>query len=443
MLKRFREVLQNRASSVVIRHITSLDYEKKNRAHQIALAKSKHTGPGLPPAEVHYFHVASDPYSLLACTWLKRMAGWRIDLKIHLASPPGYVAAPLPEELKRYGLRDAKKLAEVLGMDVSLTQTPNEAACRAFEDSLAVLDQQQRCKQIEALTRALWQNPEASEAPSTSGESPGELARAEGDALRAKLRHYSGATFYYRNEWYWGLDRLHYLFDRLQEEGYIADETEAPPTPDFAADWRAADDTYSVHCYLSQRSPYSAVVASRVIEWCKKRNMQLTLVPVLPMRMRDLPVDRKKGLYIAFDTARESRRQGVSFGNAMDPLGSPVERVYTVLHAVRRVVPEKHNEAYRALIEAAWARRLNVYSPRVLRKVLAEIDVDYSKLGVNFSDESWRKDAQAGMDAMMSHDCWGVPTLQVHKAGSDNAEDLWFWGNDRLWVVDRLLAAQQ
>ena len=38
-------------------------------------------------------------------------------------------------------------------------------------------------------------------------------------ALRQRLGHYLGATFYYGGEWYWGIDRLHHLERRLQTLG--------------------------------------------------------------------------------------------------------------------------------------------------------------------------------------------------------------------------------
>ena len=33
--------------------------------------------------------------------------------------------------------------------------------------------------------------------------------------LLRKLGHFGSATMYYAGEWYWGIDRLHYLYDRL------------------------------------------------------------------------------------------------------------------------------------------------------------------------------------------------------------------------------------
>lgn len=47
-------------------------------------------------------------------------------------------------------------------------------------------------------------------------------------ALRRELGHYLGATFYFEGEWYWGLDRLHYLETRLRGMGLARGGAEGP-----------------------------------------------------------------------------------------------------------------------------------------------------------------------------------------------------------------------
>ena len=38
-----------------------------------------------------------------------------------------------------------------------------------------------------------------------------ESALEVGTQRRTALKHYSGGMFHYEGEWYWGVDRLHYL----------------------------------------------------------------------------------------------------------------------------------------------------------------------------------------------------------------------------------------
>ena len=61
------------------------------------------------------------------------------------------------------------------------------------------------------------------------GASDAELNRAldAGSDLLVRLKHYSGAMFFYGGEWYWGVDRLFHLESRLRELG-ACKEPEAP-----------------------------------------------------------------------------------------------------------------------------------------------------------------------------------------------------------------------
>lgn len=114
------------------------------------------------------------------------------------------------------------------------------------------------------------------------------------DALREKLGHYLGATLYYGGEWYWGLDRLHYLEERLTTLGVRKDGVSSPIyTPPGMPAGRGKTDT-ELHWYLSFRSPYSAIVRSRVKALADAYRAVLKIRFVLPMVMRGLPVPPAK-----------------------------------------------------------------------------------------------------------------------------------------------------
>ena len=88
----------------------------------------------------------------------------------------------------------------------------------------------------------------------------GHAALARGAALRQRLGHYLGATFYFEGEWYWGLDRLPYLETRLASfrnngAGPIVKTLEASE----AADSRSGG---VIDFFLSFRSPYTYLAAT-------------------------------------------------------------------------------------------------------------------------------------------------------------------------------------
>ena len=64
---------------------------------------------------------------------------------------------------------------------------------------------------------------------------------------------------YYAGEWYWGLDRLHYLEARLRELGL--DRTGGPDLAPAARDRTASvalTSSSEIEFFFSLRSPYSA-----------------------------------------------------------------------------------------------------------------------------------------------------------------------------------------
>jgi 2-hydroxychromene-2-carboxylate isomerase len=193
--------------------------------------------------EVHYFHQVDDPYSALACQALAGLqARYDIRLLPHLVSPPADAAAPDRARLVAYSRRDAAVLAVRHGLAFADPghQPAAEATEACAKDLLAAIDKGHFTEAAPALAAALWTAtvdgpgslnfPKPGFPAATDARSPAEVserpkdrdvvkALAEGDALRERLGHYLGGTFFYGGEWYWGIDRLHHLERRLQDLG--------------------------------------------------------------------------------------------------------------------------------------------------------------------------------------------------------------------------------
>lgn len=223
----------------------------QRQASARARAERRRRSRGLPH-EVHYFHQVDDPYSALACQALAGLeARYDIRLLPHLVSPPADAAAPDRARLVAYSRRDAAALANRYGLIfVDRGQQPTPDAVGACGRALlAAMEQGRFAQAAPELAAALWS---ASESYTGSSESQASAARvvtegiaaadctsmsriteardaardcgpalgqalAEGDALRERLGHYLGGTFFYGGEWYWGIDRLHHLERRLQD----------------------------------------------------------------------------------------------------------------------------------------------------------------------------------------------------------------------------------
>jgi 2-hydroxychromene-2-carboxylate isomerase len=240
-----------------------------------------------------------------------------------------------------------------------------------------------------------------------------------------------GGTFFYAGEWYWGIDRLYHLEQRLQDLGAqregVAPGPMFPPGVDPNTAQPAAVRSFDF--FLSLRSPYTAIVAQRVLDLAQHTGAQLNLRFLLPMAMRGLAVPRAKRMYIAWDTAREARSRGVPFGRLLDPLGVATERGLAVLAAAMQA---GMGEAFLiSFLRGVWSEGVNASTDAGLRRLALRAGLSWAQVQDALNDEGWRASAEANRQALLDHGLWGVPAFRV---GTQV-----FWGQDRLWAVQQAL----
>lgn len=395
------------------------------------------------PHRLLVFHQVDDPYSALLAQCLPRLlARYDVDLQAHVVDQPADNAAPERDKLVAYSRKDAALLAAHWQLEFTDTgsQPPADAVAAVQRRLVAAIAAGRFTEAAHRLSLALWQ------APSSAGPLPlpdGEPAPADSAStashiaasmqLRQRLGHYLGATLYYAGEWYWGLDRLHHLEQRLQALGASRSgsmrpmfETEADldrPTP--------VADAPAIDFFLSLRSPYTAIVTPRVFRLGALTGAPVRLRPVLPMAMRGLPVPREKRLYIMHDAAREAHAHGIPFGRINDPLGRPTERGMALIPLAERA---GQGQAYIAsFMRGVWSEGIDAGSDRGLRRLAERAGMSWADAQTALHDDGWRVAAEANRAEMFALGLWGVPSFRVR--------DTAVWGQDRLWVVQQEVLA--
>lgn len=388
-------------------------------------------------AQVHYFHQTDDPYSYLCVQLLERLGHrYDVDLLAHLVSPPEDSAAPDRERLGRWSLRDASLLASANGLDAPTSQ-PDLAAMASAETDLAASMQAGRfVVDAAAISQALWSG-QAQPQSQVQGkvQADAQAAKAAGNALRKQLGHYLGATFFYGGEWYWGIDRLHYLEQRLRDEGLCREPARAllVPVRDIALSSAPAVHTASkpkaqLHYFCSFRSPYTYIALPRVRQLAEHYGAQLQIRFVLPMVMRGLAVPREKSMYIVADVAREAQRVGMRYGFLVDPVGKPVERGYAVLHQAMKAGAGL--QMAQSFLQGVWADGIDAGTDSGLYAIAARAGLDKAFVDKALTDESWRAVAASNRLELLDMDLWGVPSFRVNDLPG-------YWGQDRLWMVEQ------
>jgi 2-hydroxychromene-2-carboxylate isomerase len=392
------------------------------------------------PHTVHFFFQVDDPYSLLAANALPALqARYGVQLQVHLVGPPADNAAPEREKLQAYSRKDAQRLAQRWSLPFTDPgrQPGADAVSRAQGLLCAAMggDAAKLQKLLLVVSTALWSGAVsggATDWPSGPAATADQIDAqlAQGQALRKRLGHYLGATFFYAGEWYWGVDRLYHLEQRLQDLGLQT----APTPPLFphsedSGDTAPLDSPPPIEFFFSLRSPYSAIVAPRVFELGARTGAAVHLRYVLPMAMRGLPVPREKRAYIALDTAREAHVRGIPFGRLNDPIGRPTERGLALMPCAEQA--GRGPDYVLSFMHGVWAQGLDAGSDRGLRQIVERAGLDWGLAQHALQHDGWREVAERNREVMFARGLWGVPSFVVN--------DTAVWGQDRLWAVEQAL----
>ena len=390
--------------------------------------------------QIHYFHQVDDPYSALAATVLPRLvARYEVDVVPHVVGPPPEGAAPDRERLVAHSRKDAELLASAHPGRLAFRDPGAQPARADVERATAVLVAAVESKRFvdmaEQVSAALWNGAptEASLTPASADAVTEHLRRAE--AMRARLGHYLGATFFYGGEWYWGLDRLYHLEKRLADLGAQRSGVRGfmyPPRTDLAEPTSIASPP-PIDFFFSLRSPYSAIVTPRVLELGRLTGAAVRLRYVLPMVMRGLAVPRTKRMYIVHDAAREAFERSIPFGRLNDPLGKPTERGLALVAHAERV--GKGASFVASFMRGVWAEGVDAGSDRGLRTLAERAGLTWEEAREALKDETWRTTAEANRLEMLALGLWGVPSFRVG--------DVATWGQDRLWAVEDALTGRR
>ncbi len=391
------------------------------------------------PHVVDYFHQLDDPYSHLAAQVLATFAErYDVVLRLHLIRATGGASQPEFEKLALWARRDAELIAPHLGLSF-----PSQSGTVPKPDhqvlagrALVSVGDDAGIARIAAVSEALWSGDEGTLAGlAEEGGSAAELTAAldRGSALLARCKHYSGAMFLYAGEWYWGVDRLFHLENRLRDLGACSAPEEPLIAPRPGAYVAGVDASgLRLDFYPSLNSPYTSIVFDRTIALKDACGIEFHHKPVLPMVMRGIPAPRPKAQYIVFDTKREADAAGVPFGNLIMPIGTPTRRAYSLL--TWAMAQGKDEALMSSLLRHAFALGVGLHTEAGMRRAVEAAGLDWAEAQKVIGSEDWKAMVERNQDDMVDGlGLWGVPSYRL--SGPEGEPDLAVWGQDRLWLV--------
>lgn len=388
---------------------------------------------------VEYFHQLDDPYSHLTAQVLGKLAS-RYDIKIvpRLVRASGGDHQPEQQKLATWARRDAELVAPHYGLSFpgGVGVTPDVEHQQFAAAALAGMDVNEFIESVEQISQRCWLGESIELSPTAQAQSrKSDISKKldQGSARLAELGHYSGATFYYGGEWYWGVDRLFHLEQRLRDLGacHAPDEPFIVSRPDIdLSDMDASE--LELHFYPSLNSPYTSIIFDKTVALAKACRIKFYHKPVLPMIMRGVPAPLAKGKYIFFDTKREADFYGVPFGKHVTPIGEPTRQAYSLLPWAKS--QGKDCELMSTLLRYAWSEGRGLHRKANMRRALEAVGLDWDDATRHLGSDEWKAlVAQNQQEMVEGMGLWGVPSYRL--AGPDGEPDLVVWGQDRLWLV--------
>lgn len=394
---------------------------------------------------VEYFHQVDDGYSHLAIQTLEALKRtYDIDLLVHLAPALRDDNIPEPDLLQDMSRWDAAAIAPQYGLAFPpALSAPAKPLKNLAVSILAALETDSLVTVGVAVGDCLWRGDRAGlEALAAEhGAAPEATVAAKlkaGAARRAEMKHYSGAMFYYEGEWYWGVDRLSHLEERLRALSALRSEGAGmvAPKPGVAASFPGGASEMTLEYYVSLRSPYTAISWQPTMALARASGIRLEVRPVLPMVMRGVPATFQKAFYVWKDVSREARDLGVEYGNFYDPIGKPIQQGYSLY--MWALGQGRSNDFFGAFLKAAFAKGVNTSRRAGMRRVVEMAGLDWSEAQKHLADDTWQDMVEENRRTMYKLGIWGVPSYRL--LDRDGKQVLSVWGQDRLWLVSRKIA---
>ena len=398
------------------------------------------------PHVISVFLQVDDPYSYLLSHYLPLISGQykNVELRYYLCQALRHEFMPAPDMLAEYAPMECRLLAKEFG--VPFLDKGDAPVVEHRRDLLDFLADEQGEEDFEELFRkalsSYWRGdaegiqrllgrPQPSR-PDTN------ILISQNQQLLRKLGHYNTATMHYAGEWYWGVDRLHYLTKRLdalslsrwpEPNSDLASLEQAKQLSLPAAVPGAAKELPPLEMFYSFRSPYSYLALKRTFDIADAFGLTLEVKPVLPMVMRGMAVPKPKLLYIAKDACREAERLGIPFGKMFDPVGLGAERCIAAFYYAKSQGRER--DFLLAAGKAIWSEGIDVATDEGMEHVAERSGLFWPELKGSMTLDDWRTTAEENRNAMTEAGVWGVPSFRIGEVA--------LWGQDRDWLLARMI----
>lgn len=378
--------------------------------------------------ELELYFEPGDPHSHLCARLLPTLQErLRMPIRVQVVPAPSASLYQEADKQRDFAMRDAVRIAPTRGLEFPGDAIlPSDNARSAAAARLAGMEDVGTFIQRERMVAEwLWWDD-----PPSATITPAQHATLERAQRRREwLGHYLPGMWQFGGEWFWGVDRLMHLEDRLRALDLVAGEEPLAEFDAHAARLPACGVDTPLEFFFSFRSPYSYLAAEQMLALQPRLRVPLSIRPVLPMVMRGLKVPAAKRLYIVRDACREARRLGIPFGRIADPVGAGATRCLSLFPLAEG--GDGQLAFLTSTARAAWADAVDLAEDRGMHYACGRAGLDWNSAQAVLAAEPGLDYAEANRTALFEAGLWGVPSFRLG--------DFTTWGRDRLWMVEEIL----
>ena len=436
--KAFKNFMSRRTIFAKVRNKIMNTYASYDLVEKTRAAFEAERKDSQEPHTVIYFHKVDDPYSALTIEFVEKIA-----TSFDVLLQPVLVGEENPETIHEpniygdYCLRDVNIISDYYGVTFSSKSYPEKDLVNLANSILTAVDESDFISLAKKVSKALWAHDQKTleELSIKHVASPDEVLKKLqlGNAIRDDKDYYFGSAFYYGKELYWGLDRINYLEERLDELGlrkYSMHESICVPNLK-APDILKSEHKFNLYYYPSLNSPYTFVSVKGVQEIKDRYPINLITKPVLPMLMRKMTIPNSKVKYIISDAAREGLKKNNPIGKIYSPIGKPARKAYSIFPIINEA--GKGFEYINELLQASFYDGINIGEDDYLKSTVEKLGLDWNIISKKLGNNDWKKVLDNNLKDMYSGKCWGVPSFKITDANDDNP--FYVWGQDRMWLL--------
>ena len=438
ILKALRNFMSRRTISAMARNRIMNTYANYDLVKKVRVAFEADRQESQEPHIVTYFHKVDDPYSALTVEFVEKIAyTFDVVLKPILVGEENSETVHEPDLYGDYCLRDVNRIADYYNVAFSSQTYPEKNLVNLANSILTAADELDFISLAKKVSKALWAHDQKTleQLSIKHKASSDEVLKKldQGNAIRDDKDYYFGSAFYYGKELYWGVDRINYLEERLDQLGLRKDlMNESVCKPNLKApDKLESEYKFNLYYYPSLNSPYTFVSVKAVKEIKDEYPINLITKPVLPMLMRKMTIPNFKAKYIISDAAREGLKKNNPIGKIYSPIGKPARKAYSIFPIIDEA--GKGFDYINELLQASFYDGINIGDDDYLKDVVEKLGLDWNIISKKLGSNDWKKVLDNNLRDMYLGKCWGVPSFKITDVNDENP--FYIWGQDRMWLL--------